>query len=498
MNKTVLTLLLLLFSINSKAQESSFLDVFLPEDSSTLTDTSTDDFYTFIENKLKKYKAVEITVETFPNTSRNLSKERIAVIKDILNFNGLKIKKIVYYTEMKHLYFDEASISNWNFLRVKFNNQKSIDKLIHLNSNPSNFVDFNEIEENEITNDQPISLLLGKGTIIDIPENCFANELGELVTGKIKIETLEIFDVEDAIFNNVTTNIGDQFLESRGMVKIEAFDKVGNKLKLLPGKNISISIPILENSVEDNFKVYNGQLREGVYDWILNDTELETTEKIKSRRFRWEKISEEEQNEIKKEREFIIASWKEKGISSKSIRKRLKRFRKNFKRRHKRGKNKSSIYTKSNRDYEKLSRSMILGKANRRWHIDTTSNTSMFLYYKFKSFNLGMFNIDRVYKSKKPRNDIYVANKEEKEIKIFFKDEFLLIRGEQKNGKTLFKNIPDDKKIIMISTSKNENNLIELGFLLTQSGKKVYKIDNFKNYSIQDYKNKIKEITLRK
>lgn len=50
----------------------------------------------------------------------------------------------------------------------------------------------------------------------------------------------------------------------------------------------------------------------------------------------------------------------------------------------------------------------------------------------------------------------------------------------------------------MISTSKNENNLIELGFLLTQSGKKVYKIDNFKNYSIQDYKNKIKEITLRK
>ena len=53
------------------------------------------------------------------------------------------------------------------------------------------------------------------------------------------------------------------------MVKIEAFDKVGNKLKLLPRKNISISIPILENSVEDNFKVYNGQLREGVYDLSL-------------------------------------------------------------------------------------------------------------------------------------------------------------------------------------------------------------------------------------
>lgn len=128
MNKIGLNLLLLLFSINSKAQESSFLDVFFSEDSITLTDTSTDDFYTFIEDELKRYGASEITVETFPKVSKNLSNERIAVVKDILNFNSFKIKKIVYFTEMKHLYFSEESISNWNFIRIKFNKQNRFNE----------------------------------------------------------------------------------------------------------------------------------------------------------------------------------------------------------------------------------------------------------------------------------------------------------------------------------------------------------------------------------
>ena len=143
---------------------------------------------------------------------------------------------------------------------------------------------------------------------------------------------------------------------------------------------------------------------------------------------------------------------------------------------------------------KKITKTMALANAKYNWHRDTTSNEFTIEYYKFSTLTLGMCNIDRIFKSKEKMENLMVINEEKREMKLLFKDAFVLLNGKNIGNKTEFKNIPSNREVLIISTRKKSENEIELGFCFSEKGKNIYTINNYSSYSTQAYKFKINEL----
>ncbi|MGB1243138.1 MAG: OmpA family protein, partial [Chitinophagales bacterium] len=120
-----------------------------------------------------------------------------------------------------------------------------------------------------------------KGTILTIPPNAFVLEDGsELPThAKVEIELQEALDLEDMLLNNLSTQSGERFLETGGMVRIEA-NYQGEKLKLKSDKNIEVNVPKngISATKEKDMELFYGVAQEGnAMDWKPTNEKVKAT-----------------------------------------------------------------------------------------------------------------------------------------------------------------------------------------------------------------------------
>lgn len=117
----------------------------------------------------------------------------------------------------------------------------------------------------EINNKRDTFLQCNNGTIISIPQNCFVNNEGEIVTENIKLEIVEALSISDYLRYDLQTTSGENLLQSGGMVYINA--KFNNdQLALNEGTSINVELPSNVSSPE--FKIFNGNHDDqGNIDW---------------------------------------------------------------------------------------------------------------------------------------------------------------------------------------------------------------------------------------
>jgi len=58
--------------------------------------------------------------------------------------------------------------------------------------------------------------------------------------------------------NNVTTNYRNQYLQSRGMIAVDASDTNGELLFLAEGKSIEVNLPTGQ-ALEEGFQIFEGK-----------------------------------------------------------------------------------------------------------------------------------------------------------------------------------------------------------------------------------------------
>ena len=115
-----------------------------------------------------------------------------------------------------------------------------------------------------INNDEAVELRTERGTVINLPDNAFVDSLGNPITENIRIEVKEVFTALDMVLGGMTTTYNGQYLESGGMIYLEATTN-GQTLKLAEDKELSIAV--LTDSTLRGMQVFEGIVTENGIDW---------------------------------------------------------------------------------------------------------------------------------------------------------------------------------------------------------------------------------------
>jgi mono/diheme cytochrome c family protein len=104
------------------------------------------------------------------------------------------------------------------------------------------------------------------GIVMAIPSNCFLDENGNIVEGKVDLAVKEALDPATMINAGLSTRSGDELLESGGMFFTDA-RKDGKILKINPAKGIYTEIP--SNEIKPGMQLFSGKrMANGTIDWI--------------------------------------------------------------------------------------------------------------------------------------------------------------------------------------------------------------------------------------
>jgi hypothetical protein len=96
------------------------------------------------------------------------------------------------------------------------------------------------------------------GTLVFVPKNSFIDADGELVTGKVDIELIEVLSVADFVKTNLQTVSNGLLLQSEGMLYMDAKSN-GQQITLATGKKIQIELPSVSNeSTLADIKIFSG------------------------------------------------------------------------------------------------------------------------------------------------------------------------------------------------------------------------------------------------
>jgi hypothetical protein len=109
------------------------------------------------------------------------------------------------------------------------------------------------------------------GTQVFVPKNSFINADGELVTGKVDIELIEVLSVADFIRTNLQTVSNGQPLQSEGMFYIDA--KSGEQqITLSTDKKLQIELPkLIKTWSASEIRIFSGK-----YDTVGNINWIES------------------------------------------------------------------------------------------------------------------------------------------------------------------------------------------------------------------------------
>lgn len=125
--------------------------------------------------------------------------------------------------------------------------------------------------------DNPTTITGSQGTSIDFYSSSFETSSGQIVTGNVEIEFIEIFSKEDMIRLNKPT-VGMQYngnygtLISGGEFKVTATQN-GETLSLRPGYSMQLTVPA-PNGVDPEMEIFYGSIDDDTLTWNPSDSSL--------------------------------------------------------------------------------------------------------------------------------------------------------------------------------------------------------------------------------
>lgn len=118
------------------------------------------------------------------------------------------------------------------------------------------------------------------GTRLKMAANSLVNEAtGEAIKGKVRIRLQEFYDAGDFLKASLSTQSGNELLETGGTIFVEAYAGK-QRCQLKPGTTMEISFPYEEE--KQDMALYLGQWENDEIDWVLN-TQQETENETESR-----------------------------------------------------------------------------------------------------------------------------------------------------------------------------------------------------------------------
>lgn len=110
------------------------------------------------------------------------------------------------------------------------------------------------------------TILTGKaGTILTIEKNTFLDQNGNQASGQIKIEFKECLNRLDMVLGNLTTTSNGLFLESGGMIYINA---TSNNQQLAIANNKTIGVEMPTDRVLSDMELFEGSLEDNTINWV--------------------------------------------------------------------------------------------------------------------------------------------------------------------------------------------------------------------------------------
>lgn len=132
----------------------------------------------------------------------------------------------------------------------------------------------NELLENETETftyqgNQSKTINAQNGTVINIPANCFKDASGNVVTGDIDVDVVEVLDKATMILTNKTTTSNGELLISGGEVYVKAMS--GNDtLTLVDGQSVNVQLPT--NNTSSSMIIFEGsENNQGDVNWDTTD-----------------------------------------------------------------------------------------------------------------------------------------------------------------------------------------------------------------------------------
>lgn len=108
----------------------------------------------------------------------------------------------------------------------------------------SPLIEFLSIEEFQFDASKDTFLVAEKGSVLKIPANTFMDTENKLYQGMVKLEFLEVFELEDMVLGGLsTTTIDGELLESGGMFYLKARG-AGQDLKINPKAKFTIGLAV--------------------------------------------------------------------------------------------------------------------------------------------------------------------------------------------------------------------------------------------------------------
>ncbi len=150
------------------------------------------------------------------------------------------------------------------------NSQNNTNELPELNENGEKF--WADADKQvpyaffEINTEKDTVIETEGGIVLAIPANCFMDESGKTVNGKVKIEMKEALTAQEILKSGLSTKSGNELLETGGMFYFNARQNE-KSLKINSAKGIHAEIPT--NEIKSDMMLYEGARKnDGTIDWI--------------------------------------------------------------------------------------------------------------------------------------------------------------------------------------------------------------------------------------
>lgn len=110
-----------------------------------------------------------------------------------------------------------------------------------------------------------------QGTVVTFPVGCFGK-----IQGKVKIELIECYSIQEMLLNGLSTQTTDgKLLESDGMIYLNALNQKGDTLEITKGK-VNVKMPT-EKRKED-IQIFEGVRNGNNITWNLTNEKLKVRE----------------------------------------------------------------------------------------------------------------------------------------------------------------------------------------------------------------------------
>lgn len=238
----------------TKQKESA---VYFASGSSELSSEAIETLNLFLKNQAN-LESTEFRLQAFtddvgsPERNALLAQNRAVQVQDYLSEQDISINTIkIQAFQQLRLNPDE------NVAKQRANNRRVVVEFWGISEETTNDLsnadalkferffnrDPKEYQQNFSFNAAKGTVLEGeKGTVLQIPANCFVDSDGNVATGEISFLLQEAYSYSDMLFQNLSTVSDGKILETGGMLFIEAKDTAGNVLEIRNGAEITAAM----------------------------------------------------------------------------------------------------------------------------------------------------------------------------------------------------------------------------------------------------------------